>query len=261
MSFALRCALALAASTWLEAVRNRVLLVSVSFIVALIGLSITTAAVSMGDQARLIIDVGLAAASALGGVMTIALTLASFAREIEQRTAFPVLVRPLPRWAFVLGKYLGVVATMLVVVSLMVLATAVSVWIYGGTLPAAFWPSLYLAWLEVAVVGAIALAFSCFTTPVLAATYSAALWLAGSFAGDILALADTFASKGMAAAPVVRLAYYFVPDLEALSLRTQAANALPVPAAFVGWATVYSLAYAAFALLVAMILFTRRRAV
>jgi len=260
MRYALRCAAALAVSTWLEAVRNRVLLVAVAFIVALIGLSVTTAAVSIGEQSRLIIDVGLAAASVLGSVMAVALTLSSFARELEQRTAFVVLVRPVPRWAFVLGKYWGVLATMLVVVTLMLAATAAAVFFYGGSLPAAFWPSVALAWLEMAVVVAIAQFFSCFASPVLAATYSVALWLAGNFASDIGALADSFAQKHFVLAPLVRLAYYVVPDVEALSLRTQAANFLPVPAAFVGVATLYALAYAAAALLGAMLLFTRRRA-
>jgi ABC-type transport system involved in multi-copper enzyme maturation permease subunit len=258
---ALRSVLVIARITLLEALRNRILLVALAFAVALVGISVAAAAVSMGERARLIVDVGLAAASAMGSLIAIALTIATFAHEIAQHTAYPVLARPLPRWAFVLGKYFGVLATMVAVVTLMLLATALAVWLYGDALPHAFWPSIWLAWLEMALVIAISLLFSCYTTPVLAATYSVALLIAGNLAADLLALAERLIEKGYAVGRVVDAAYYVLPDLESLSLRTQAANNLAAPPAFIGWATLYALSYSAVALGLAMLLFTRRRAI
>jgi ABC-type transport system involved in multi-copper enzyme maturation permease subunit len=248
-------------ATFLEAVRNRVLLVAVAFAVALIGLSVTAASLSFGERSRLIVDVGLAAASGVGGLVAIALMVTSFARELERHTAYPVLARPLPRWAFVLGKYLGVVATMVVVTGLMLLATVVTVWLFGDPVPSAVWTTFWLTWLEMAVTTALAMLFSTFATPVLASTYTIGLWLAGHLAGEILTLADKLARDGSPSASLVRGVYFVLPDLGAMSVRTQAANGLAVPAGFVGYATAYALAYAGVALLGAMLIFARRRAV
>jgi Cu-processing system permease protein len=256
-----RSALVLAQTTLLEAIRNRVLMVALAFAVGLIALSITTAAVSIGEKARLIVDVGLASASAFGSLVAVTLTLTSFGRELQLRTAYPVLARPIPRSVFVLGKYLGLLCTMAIVVALMLAATALAVLLFGETLPAAFWPSLWLALLEMGVVVALALFFSCFTSSVLAAIYSVGTLVAGNLAADIAALAAKAADKTPLGSLALRGIYYVLPHLNALSLRTQAANGLAVPPAYVLVATLYAAAYAAAALLLAMLLFGRRRAV
>ncbi len=250
-------ALVVGLATFLEAVRNRVLLVVVAFAVVLIGVSVAAASLSFGERARLIVDVGLAAASGIGGIMAVALTVVSFARELERRTAYPVLARPVPRWGFVLGKYLGLVATMVAVTSLMLLATAATVALYGDPVPRALAATVWLTWLEMAVCVAVALLFSTFATPVLAATYSAGVWLAGHLAGDLHALAARLGEG--AAAGAIELGYYLLPDLDRLSVRLQAANDLEVPAGFVGAGTAYALAYAMTALVLAMAIFERKR--
>lgn len=250
-----------AVSTLLEAVRKRLLMVSVVFSVVLVGLSVAAASVSIGEKGRLIIDVGLAAASGLGSAIALALAISSFAGEIRSRTAYPVLARPVQRWVFVLGKYLGNVAAMVLVVTIMLLATATIVWLYGGHVGEAFWSSLWLTWMEMALVVSIALLFSTMASPTLAATYSVGIVLAGNLAGDILAIADRMQDKGKALGSVLRYAYYVVPDLQELSLRTQAANDLPAPSRFLLYGTLYALAYAACAVVIAMWIFSRRRAV
>lgn len=111
------------------------------------------------------------------------------------------------------------------------------------------------------MVAAVALLFSCFTTPVLAALYTTVLWLAGQLAGGLAELATQLGPREPLFSSVVRGLYYVLPDLERLSLRVQAANDLPVPASFVGVATAYSLAYITTCLALAMAIFSRRRAI
>lgn len=259
---AVRAAFVIGWVTFLEAIRNRILVVVLMLSIALTILSIAVAAVSIGERARLIIDVGLAAASAIGSLVAVALTIASFGREIERRTAYPILARPLRRSTFVLGKYLGLLATMGTVVTLVLVATAASVWLYGDRPPAAFWPSFWLSWLEMALVIAVALLFSTYTTPVLASAYVVAILIAGNLVGDLSGFADRLSVNGeVLTSFVLRVFYWILPNLQALSLRTQAANSLPVPPAFIGWATLYALTYAAAALALAMILFERRKSI
>ncbi|MBN1962872.1 MAG: hypothetical protein JW841_18220 [Deltaproteobacteria bacterium] len=253
--------LAIAITTFLESIRNRILVVAVMFGVALVGFSVTLAAVSMGERARLIVDVGLAAASAMGSLMAVALMIISFGRELERHSAYPVLARPLPRSAFVLGKYIGVLTTMVMIVLLLLFATALAVWMYGDKLPQAFAASIWLACLEMIVVTALSLLFSCFASPVFAATYSITVVVAGNFTNDIVLLADKLIDSSPIFSWFLYAAHAVLPDLQALSLRLQAANNLAVPAAFTFFATVYAFAYASCALVLAIILFARRKAI
>jgi hypothetical protein len=135
------------------------------------------------------------------------------------------------------------------------------VWVYGGEVPAAFWASLWLLWIEMAVVCATALLFSTLTGPVLAAAYAGAVVIAGHLSDDLTSLATRAGEKGGVLGPeLLRLAYWVLPDLQALSLRTQAANALPVPPDFLSSATLYGGAYAVCAVVVAAWIFSRRAA-
>lgn len=249
-----------AMATLLEAIRNKLLLVAVFFAIVLVGLSVTAASVSIGEHSRLIIDVGLAAASALGSVVALSLAITSFAGELRKHTAYPVLARPISRSAFVVGKYLGVLLAMLLVVTAMVLATACVVWLFGEPLPAAFWASLWMIWIEMALVVAIAIFFSTLTVPTLAATYTVGLVIAGNLAGEIHRLGTVIViKKGQLFGRTLQFLYYALPDFEKLSLRGQAANSLPIPTDFMWIGTAYGLAYAAFALAAATWIFSRRR--
>jgi ABC-type transport system involved in multi-copper enzyme maturation permease subunit len=185
----------------------------------------------------------------------------SFATELDRHTAYPVLARPLPRAAFVLGKYVGVVAAMELVVLVMVLATALTVWLAGGDVATAFWGSVWLCLVEMTLVVALALLFSSITVPPLAAAYTGGVIIAGNLAADMLAFAEKLESKGEALGTVLRGFYYLVPDLEKLSLRTQAANSLPLPWDYLLLGTLYGLTYAAATLVLTTWIFSRRKAV
>jgi ABC-type transport system involved in multi-copper enzyme maturation permease subunit len=261
MRTALVGALAIARATWLEAIRSRLLSVSIFFALVLVGLSVAAASVSFGERSRLIVDVGLAAASGVGSLIAIALSVTSFAGELDRRTAYALLARPVPRWAFVLGKYLGVVATMEVVVTAMVGATAVTVWLYGDSVPWALWGCLWLAYVEIALVVAMAMFFSSLSVPVLAATYSIGVLLAGNLASDVAAYAVRVGVEHPTLGAVVRGLYFLLPDLERLSLRNQAANDLPVGLGHLAVATAYGLTFAAALLTLTMWIFSRRKAV
>ena len=250
----------IAAMTFQEAVRNRLLLVTLAFAAILTALSISAGSVSMGHQGRLIMDVGLAAASMMGSIIAIALTVIAFGSEGKNKTAYTLLTRPISRWAYILGKYLGLVATMELVVMLMLGATALAISLYGEEIPVAFWGSAWLTLIEMWVVVAVALFFSTVGVPVLAAIYTTGLLLAGNLAGDILHLAERAELKEeQGTANILHGIYQFIPDLADLSLRAEASNNLGIPEGFILAGTVYGLAYASVAILGAMWVFTRKK--
>lgn len=252
----------IAGTTLREAVRNRVLLIALAFALVLVVLSMSAAALSIWERSRLIIDVGLGAAGIVGSVAAIATTISTYANELRQRTAFSVLVRPIPRWSFVLGKYLGVLVTIEAMVTCMLLTTALTVVIFGQPVPMALWASLWVTGLEMAIVCATATLFSTLTGPVLAAIFSSAVVLAGNLSGDLTLVAASLAQKGgHGLAWMVRALYYLLPDLQGLSVRVQAANNLPVPIAHLVQGTWYTMGVVGVMLLLAMMAFTRRRSI
>ena len=259
MTRALEGILVVAVATLLESVRSRILLVSLFFAVVLVGMSVAAASISFGEEGRMIVDVGLAAASALGSAIALSLTIASFAGELRRRTAYTVLARPIPRWAFVLGKHLGIVVTIEILVVLMIGATALTLWGYGAAVPSAMWGSLWLTLIEMQVVVALATLFSTMTTPVLAASYTVGMVLAGNLSADIARFASRLEAKGETGVAFLRGVYYVLPDLEKLSMRTQAANSLPVDLGYLAYGTAYGLCYAGAALALACWIFARRR--
>ena len=257
----LKSTLVIAHSTFLECIRNRLLLVSVVFAAILAAVSVAAASVSFGSRVRIIIDVGLASTSAIGSLVAVALTISSFSKEIRNRTAYTVVVRPIPRWAYILGKYLGLAFTMTTVIILMHLGTGLVVLSQGESIPIAFGASIWLNIIEIWLVVSIALFFSSMATPVLAATYTGAIILAGNLSSDILLFARRAAEKGVTNTGIIELSYYIVPDLQNLSIRTQAANNLPAPDAFVLHGSLYGLSYTMMALIGSMWLFSKRKTI
>ncbi|MBC7792396.1 MAG: ABC transporter permease [Clostridia bacterium] len=257
----LRSAAVIARITTLEAIRNKLLLVGLVFGVVLIALSLSAAAIAVGEKSRLICDVGLAAASAIGSIMTIALMVTSFSGELTKHTAYPVLARPIPRWAFILGKYVGVVVAMSAVVGVMILATAGTVAAYGDTPPAALWMQLPLALVEVALVASLALVFSTLATPALASCYSGGIVIAGNLAEQILEIARAKLHNDDSSGHILEGLYYILPDIQSLSVRSAAANTLLPPPGYVASGIGYGLCYAAMVVLLAMVIFERRKAV
>ena len=246
--------------TFQEAIRNKLLLVTLVFAAILTALSISAGSVSLGHRGRLILDVGLAAASMVGSIIAIALTVISFGSEVKNKTAYTLLTRPISRWAYLLGKYLGIVATMQLVVGLMLGATALTVLLYGEELPVAFWGSAWLTLIEMWLVVAVALLFSTVGVPVLAATYSAGLILAGNLSQDILNLSERIQEQGDSLSSAILYSVYrIIPDLSDLSLRPEASNSLDIPSGFIVYGSIYGLTYGIIALLGAMWGFTRKK--
>ena len=262
MRRALKGTWVIAQTTLIEALRNRILLVSVAFAVFLLLVSIAGASSSVGEQDRIIIDIGLAAASGLGSIVAILLLITTFAAEIKNRTAYTLLSRPLPRWAFVFGKYLGVYWAMLIVVTSMFVVTALTLSIYNVKgVPEGFWHALWLCAMEMGIVSAIAVVFSAIASPVLAGIYSVGFVIGGNFSSDLLALAERLKDKDPLIANFFTVVYWILPDVERFSLRTEITNYLEIPLGYVEYGTLYGITYSAFLLSLGMFIFSRRKAI
>jgi hypothetical protein len=105
-------------------------------------------------------------------------------------------------------------------------------------------------------VTAIALFFSTFSSPILAAALTFGLYIAGSFNGDLRNFEQVVGSP--AAAWLARGLYHVLPDLSAFDVKTQVVHGLPVPPGYVLSTAAYGAAYIAALLLGAIVIFSRR---
>jgi ABC-type transport system involved in multi-copper enzyme maturation permease subunit len=177
-------------------------------------------------------------------------------REVERRTIYTILSKPVTRARFLAGKYLGLVATLWLQLAIMVAAFVVVSLAAGAVLGAGHVVALLLIAVELAVVVAFATLFSCFATPFLAACYSVGLYLVGHLTRDLRALGAASDSPLFAAttAWIHRLA----PDLSSLNRSIEAVHGLPIPAPEVAFALVGGVAWCLGFLLVAVVVFERR---
>ncbi len=235
-----------ARNTYLEATRDRVL---TGVTIAGIGLLVLTQVASplaLGEGTRLTVDLGLSAISMLGLLVVLLVGTNLVAKEIERRTIYNLLSRPIARPAYLLGKWAGLTAALWSVAAALGLALWLVLGLRGqGAYGASLAQATYLAALELAVVTAIAVLFSALSTPVLSALYTLGLFLAGQWSYDLRELALKFPS-GLAGP--LRFAADLLPNLPLFNMRTLAATGQCTSFEHLGIATLYAALYAGCAL-------------
>lgn len=207
---------AIAAVSLRESLRDRILYGVLAFGIGLIVLSAVLSNVTLGWPVRIVTDFSLSAISIGGTAMALLLGVRTIAGDLEKRVAYPVLARPIARGWYVLGKFLGVVGTVYLNVVLMIgAATAmIAVYSHSGTFeypPAEYLATLGLLLLKLALIAAIAVFFSSFTSSTVAFIASTGTTLAGHLTGEL----RFFLAKSESAITrfVGDLLYWTLPDM------------------------------------------------
>jgi Cu-processing system permease protein len=248
--------LAIAGNTLREAIRSRVLYTLLFFALVLIGTGVLLATLSYVERERILQDVGFAAIRSFGVAIAIFVGIGLVHREVDRRTIFTILSKPISRGEFLLGKYLGLLATLWLQIAVMGAGFAAVSWLAGAPLePAHAWALAGIA-AEVSVVVALALLFSAFTTPMLASLFTAGLWLIGHLTRDLRGLGAHSGVDGVR--HLTELLYRTLPDLQAFDLTTRAVHQLPLTTSDLVLPALYALGYVVLALLAAAVVFERR---
>ena len=271
-------ALAIARNTFREAMRDRILYLVGAFGIIVLMSGKIVGWVSIGEDIVVVRSVGLSAIPFFGAIMAIFVGTGIIQRELGGRTIYTILARPVARWEFVVGKYLGLLGTVLgataamSVVFLVYLAVVTSVApgdpVGGAVPPAAFgWPvfqSLVLSGAELLVVTAIAVLFSSISTPILSAVFTFFTYVAGQFASDVMLMSEMLAPE--AGAPVgwdirrilLEALYRVMPNLDMMNVRLNSVHGIAISNAQLGWTILYAVAYAGLVLVIGCALFERR---
>ena len=246
----------IAANTLRDAVRNKVLYILLFFAMVLIGTSFLLATLSYVERERILQDVALASIRLFGAAIAIFVGVGLIHREVDRRTIYTILSKPVSRADFLVGKYLGLVATLWIQLVVMAAAFAAVSLATGAPLDAGHAIALGMTALELAVLVSIATLFSSFATPFLAACYSVGLYLVGHVTRDLRALGATTESEGLTTLTV--WLHRMLPDLESFNLTVEAVHGLPIPTAQVLWAMLMGLGWCVAFLVMAVMTFSRR---
>lgn len=249
----------IARNTFREAVRDRVLYNLLFFALLLIGGAIFLGELSGGQEAKIIVDLGLSATLLFGVFIAIFVGVGLVYKEIERRTLYAILSKPVGRGQFLLGKYLGLCMTLLVNVVVMGAGVSLALaYVTKGWDPLIIriWPAILLIYLELALITGVALLFSSFSTPALSALLTFLVFIIGHLSGDLKSFASSLG--GTAARWFFSGLYYLLPNLSYYSFITPAAHGhIPTSSALVV-ALLYAAVYITVLLSAATLIFNQR---
>jgi ABC-type transport system involved in multi-copper enzyme maturation permease subunit len=259
----------IAVNVFRESIRDKVLYNLVLFAVMLMAASYLLSQLTAGYEIKIIKDLGLAAMSLFGLFIAVFIGIGLVSKEVEKRSIYALLSKPIRREEFIIGKYAGLVLTLLVNIAVMTAAyyavLGVMAWREGAwfkphweapALDPALLKAIGMIVLQLMIVTAIALLFSTFSSPMLAAALTFGLYAVGHFNADLRNFETVVDSK-----PVVYLArtlYYLLPNMAPFDIKAQVVHAVPVPAGYLLLNTAYAALYIGALLTGATFIFMRR---
>jgi ABC-type transport system involved in multi-copper enzyme maturation permease subunit len=260
---------AIALNVFRESVRDKVLYNLVFFAVLMMAASYLIGQLTAGQDVKIIKDLGLSATSVFGLFIAVFIGIGLVSKEVERRSVYSLLAKPIHRYQMVVGKYAGLSLTLVVNVGIMA-AALYAVLAYMGwgvsadvekawdapALDPALLKAVVLILLELMVITALALFFSTFSTPILSAVFSFAFFVVGHFSTDLRNFEQVVDSP--AAAKLAHGLYWVLPNLAQFDVKAQVVHAQPVPLGYLVVTGAYAALYIALLLVAAVVVFSRR---
>jgi len=247
---------AIALNTFKEAIKDRILYLVFFFAALCLIFSRLLALLTVGDQVKIITDVGLAAISLFGALMAILIGTGLVYKEIDKKTIFSLLSKPIHRYQFLLGKFFGLTLTLFVMLSLMAVIFFLILFLHTFQVEWRVFGVIFLIFIELSLVTSVAILFSTFSTPILSSIFTLAFYLIGHFAWGLETLITKIQSGFLKI--LAQIFYALLPDLENFNYKTEIVHHLPIPANAVILSVLYGVVYTVFILVLAMLIFRKR---
>jgi ABC-type transport system involved in multi-copper enzyme maturation permease subunit len=264
-----RATAAIAVNVFRESVRDKVLYNLVLFAVLLIGASYLLGQLTAGQDVKIIKDLGLSATLIFGVFIAVFIGIGLVSKEVERRSIYSLIAKPIHRYHVVLGKYAGLTLTLAVNVAIMAAALyAVLAYMSWGVsadvqrawdapaLDPAMLKAIVLIFVELMLITAIALFFSTFSSPMLSAAFAFSFFVVGHFSTDLRNFDQVVDSP--AAARLARGFYWVLPNLSGFDVKAQVVHAQPVPLGYMALTIAYAALYIGMMLVIAVLVFSRR---
>ncbi len=247
---------AIAINTFREAVRDKILYTLLFFAIAMIASSILLGKLVIGDQTKIIKDMGLASISLFGVLIAIFVGIGLVFKEIERKTIYTIIAKPIQRYQFLLGKYLGLILTLVVEVVIMSTGFILLLFYYEPSPDMDILKAILLIFFELMLITSIALLFSSFSTPIMSGVFTLSMYVIGHLTGDLKMLGSK--SESAAVKHITEFMYYLLPNLENFNIKAKVVHNIPVSWGYILYAMSYGILYIAIILLISAIIFQRR---
>jgi ABC-type transport system involved in multi-copper enzyme maturation permease subunit len=247
--------LTIARNTFKEVLRDKVFYNLFVFALLMIGSALLLGTLTIGEQSKIIKDIGLASIDLFGVLIAIFVGVGLISKEIEKRTIYTIIAKPVHRYQFLLGRFAGLVFTMWVNTAVMLVAFCV-ILVVGGTSPdSGLMKAVGLMTVAQLIVLSVAMLFSTFTTPTLSGIFTLALYVIGELTPDLKTLSEKLSgvSRGLLSG-----SYYLLPNLALFNVKGEAVHGVPITAGYMLTAIGYGVSYAAVVLLLSCFVFQRR---
>jgi ABC-type transport system involved in multi-copper enzyme maturation permease subunit len=247
--------LTIARNTFKEVLRDKVFYNLFVFALLMIGSALLLGTLTIGEQSKIIKDIGLASIDLFGVLIAIFVGVGLISKEIEKRTIYTIIAKPVHRYQFLLGRFAGLVFTMWVNTAVMLVAFCV-ILVVGGTSPdSGLMKAVGLMTVAQLIVLSVAMLFSTFTTPTLSGIFTLALYVIGELTPDLKTLSEKLSgvSRGLLSG-----SYYLLPNLALFNVKGEAVHGVPITAGYMLTAIGYGVSYAAAVLLLSCFVFQRR---
>ena len=249
--------LAISQNVFRRALRSKIFTVLLVFAIGLIFLSRVFEFLTFTAEIKLIKDIGLASIAFFTALITIFLSGETITGEIEERTIYTVLSKPVSRQGLILGKFLGIVWAILATLTITGVAFFILLCLKQRTIPGMVFEALFFIFLEAAVISSIAIMFSSLSSSTTTSTvFTFFIYVLGHFNPQLRFLGE--GTKEALAKWAIKIIVWILPNLEYFNVREKATQNIPIPPAFVGKATLYALIYI-LAMLTIAYLFLRKR--
>ena len=251
--------LTIALGAFKESVRERVLYNLVVFAFLMIGAAILMGSISVGVERIILVNLGLSAISVFGLMIAIFIGIGLVSKEIERRTIYNILSKPVTRAQFILGKYAGLLVTLFVNTAIMTAGFYVALAIQSGSLTSSDFSllvAIYFILLQLAIVVGVAIFFSCVSTSISSAVFTFCLFVIGNFSSDIRWFGRGSGSPFLEKATAVL--YYILPNFGDFNVIDQVAHSVRISGIAIMANTCYALLYIAILLSCAILIFEER---
>ncbi|MCU0566818.1 MAG: ABC transporter permease [Oculatellaceae cyanobacterium Prado106] len=251
--------LVIASNVFREVIRDRILYLIGFFAIAFLAASLLIPEIAAGAEDKIMVDIGLAGMGLMGLVVVVVVGTALVNKEIEKRTVYVLLSKPVSNAEFIVGKHWGLSAVLAVL--LMAMNTLFLLILTARQIPYPFTSLMVAAifqFLELSLILGVALLFGVFTSSLLAMLLTFGVYLMGSFSRDVVTLASL--AENPSVRQITQYLYLVLPDLSRLNFRNEAIyglTLLPQPLELLGNA-VYAVVYTVVLLAIATLIFSKR---
>jgi ABC-type transport system involved in multi-copper enzyme maturation permease subunit len=257
----------IATNTFKEAVRDKVLYNLLIFTLVIISASVLLGRLTIGQDERVIKDMGLASMSLFGVLIATFVGTNLVHKELNKKTIYTLISKPIRRYEFILGKYCGLLLTLIVNLAIMTLVLFLVILIHRLIFPPplqgrepigyiAIFKAVSLIFFELMLITSIAILFSTISTPTLSVFFTLAIYVIGHLTVDIKELGAT-SGNGLLKT-LCSLSYYLLPNLENFNIRAEMVRDVSVSHQFIIYSIVYGILYMAAVLLISIMSMERK---